>query len=132
MVPRPINPLRSQGGYPPTHLIPTQTSVNPGTTTEHYTNSLGAQEGQTQTPTQSRGNTLPPFTPQSVSVLPRNPILIVPYLKMDYHKPSLSPLGHSPIPSSSNHPGIQPGTVPDPGRVSGWVDVPLGLGGQLG
>ena len=47
MVPSPINTLRSQGGYPPTLPIPTQTGVNPGTTTEHYTNSPGAQEGKT-------------------------------------------------------------------------------------
>ena len=51
MVPSPINPIPS----------PIQTSVNPGTTPEHYNNSLGAQEGQTQTPSQSRGNTHPPI-----------------------------------------------------------------------
>ena len=44
-----------------THAHPT--SVNPGTTTEHYINSPGAQEGQTQTASQSRGNTHPPITP---------------------------------------------------------------------
>ena len=33
---------------------------------------------------------------------------------MDYHKHPLSPWGTPPLPSSSNHPGIKPGTVPDP------------------
>ena len=47
-------PLRSQGGYPQTHPIPTQTNLNSGTTTRYYTNSPGALQVQTQTLSQSR------------------------------------------------------------------------------
>ena len=49
--------------HPIQRTHPHPTSVNPGTTTEHYTNSPGAQEGQTQTASQSRENTQPPITP---------------------------------------------------------------------
>ena len=60
MVPSPINPIRSQGDtLQCTHPHPI--SVNPGTTTEHYT--PGPQERQTQTASQSRENTHTPITP---------------------------------------------------------------------
>ena len=117
MVPGPVNPIRSQGGYPPTHPTPIQTSVNPGTTPEYYTNSLGAQKGQTQTPLSAGGTPTPLITPPPTPVLnpvpPWNPVLIVPYLKMDYHKPLHSPVAH-PTSSSPTHPGIRPGTVMEP------------------
>ena len=60
MEPSPINPIPS----------PHPNSVNPDTTPEHYNNSLGAQEEQTKSPSQSRGNTYTPITPTQPSIQP--------------------------------------------------------------